>query len=67
MNEVKSSAFSHLDHDPNTNELHVRFHGGQVHAFSPVTSEEYQQLLMADSMGKHFSTHIRPHKKSRRI
>jgi KTSC domain len=59
MQEVKSSAFSHLEYDEPRKELSVRFHSGKTHVYEDVSREEYHELLTSESMGKHFSQHIR--------
>ena len=59
MQEVKSSTISHVGHDPQTNELRVRFHHGGEYTFAGVSADEHKALMGADSIGKHFHAHIR--------
>ena len=61
MQEVKSNMISHVGHDPETNTLRVRFkNGGQEYEYPTLTAEEHAALIGAESIGKHFQTHIRP-------
>lgn len=59
MQEIKSSAFSHVQYDEPRRELSVRFHSGTTHIYEDVSREEYDDLLAASSAGKHFSQNIR--------
>jgi hypothetical protein len=61
MREVgDSTAIDAVGHDAATDTLHVRFHSGLTYRFRGVTSEEHSRLMAADSMGAHFSRHVRP-------
>lgn len=56
---VKSSAIQTVGHDPATGIIHVEFRSGGTHPFGPFTREEYERFRDADSIGKHFHSHIR--------
>lgn len=56
---VTSSNIAAIGHDPDTNELHVRFHSGATHIYSGVTAAQHAALVGADSVGKHFMAHVR--------
>jgi len=58
MTPVKSSNISKLGWSDGV--LHVEFSNGGLFSYSGVDSATYQKLLNADSIGKHFSQHIRP-------
>lgn len=61
MQEVTSSLISHVHHDPATNRLTVKFHnGGVTYDYDGVTADEFQTMMTAPSVGKHFGQHIRP-------
>jgi hypothetical protein len=61
MREVGgSSAIAAVGHDPDSHTLHVRFHSGRTYAYSKVSAAAHSRLMSADSMGAHFSQHIRP-------
>ena len=46
--------------------MHIEFKNGRVYSYTgPKVHEHYEQLLKADSIGKHFGAHVRncPHTK----
>jgi hypothetical protein len=51
---------------PNTNTLDIQFKGkngpGSTYRYSNVSAEDYAALEAAESKGKHFGQHIKPHK-----
>lgn len=57
---VKSKNILDINHDPLKNELHVRFHNGQAYTYHGVSADQFNQLLTAKSIGKHFSLNIKP-------
>lgn len=65
MKEVESSNIEALGHDPETFELFVRFRGGSTHIYSGVSAIEFDELLIAPSVGSHFHHHIKSTKASR--
>lgn len=50
MQPVKSSNLTHVGHHGET--LHVTFKGGVKYSYRPVTADQFQQLLDAESKGK---------------
>lgn len=67
LTPVKSSNIAAVGHDPETQELHVKFHSGAVHAYSGVSAEKHQALLAASSIGSHFHKNILKAHKSRKV
>lgn len=61
MREVAdSSAIEAVGHDEATRTLHVRFHSGKTYEYPDTSLEEHSRLMAAESLGAHFSRHIRP-------
>lgn len=56
---VKSGLISSIGHNPETNTLAVEFKSGAVYHYGPVTSEQYEALKNAESVGKHFNANMR--------
>jgi len=59
MKPVKRSQIKSIGHDPTTNTLAVEFNSGGVYHYAGVDSAAYNNLVAADSIGKHFHAHIR--------
>jgi hypothetical protein len=59
MVPVISSAIKAVGHDSSTNTVHVEFHSGGTHQFGPFTKAEFERFRDADSIGKHFHSHVR--------
>lgn len=65
---VNSSSISHIGYNPDTETLHVRFqHGSREYAYPGVPAHEHEALLKAESVGRHFMQHIRPHYNGREL
>ena len=64
---VKSSNIVSIGHEPRTNTLEVEFAGGRVYQYNDVNFSEYNRLMNAGSIGKHFAAFIKPFKETRRI
>jgi hypothetical protein len=61
---VDSSMISHVGYDAERQQLGVRFkRGGTTHVFSDVPQDAYDNLMSADSVGKHFHANILPNYK----
>lgn len=59
MKEVKSSTISHVGYEDNTNTLKVKFKDGAEYHYQNVPKKEHDDLLNAESVGKHFVKNIR--------
>ena len=66
MNPVVSSNISAIGHDPANAELHVHFKDGSKYIYPGVSAEKHDALSQAESIGSHFSKHIRPYHKGSR-
>ena len=68
--DVESSQIHSIGHDPDTNTLAVRFRKGYgakrepgaLSHYANVSSEQFAAFRDADSLGKHFGTHFKPHR-----
>jgi hypothetical protein len=61
MREVgDSTAIEAVGHDADSKTLHVRFRSGKTYAYPEVSPEAHSRFMSAESMGAHFSKHIRP-------
>jgi hypothetical protein len=54
---VTSTSVAEVGHDGQS--LHVRFRSGAVYSFADVTRQQFEDLLAAKSVGKHFNQHFR--------
>lgn len=59
MKPVTSSNIEAIGHDPDANELHVKFASGQTHIYENVGAATHAALMAADSIGKYFHANIR--------
>lgn len=65
LKPVTSSNIAAIGHDPDSNTLAVRFmpragsKWGDVWHYEGVSAKQHEALLKAESVGKHFSAHIR--------
>lgn len=59
MVPVQSSAIRAVGHDLSRNTIHIEFHSGGTHPFGPFTKEEFERFRDAESIGRHFHSHIR--------
>jgi hypothetical protein len=59
LTPVKSSAFTHIGYDKDTETLTVKFTHGGTHEFYEVPEEKYDALMASESKGKHFHAEIR--------
>lgn len=57
LTPVKSSNIAELGW--NDGVLHVRFKNGGLFSYSGITNAMYDELLKAESIGSHFSKHIK--------
>lgn len=54
-----SSNILSVGHDPLTNKMHVEFRNKKVFEYDDVNAEQHANMMKADSIGSHFSKHIR--------
>ena len=57
MTLVTSKMIESVGHEGDT--LYVKFGGGTTYKYSPVSGEEYAELLNSDSVGGYFSRNIK--------
>jgi len=57
MKPVASSNISHIGYADGA--LTVRFHSGNEYTYHGVTPQEHDELMAADSKGKHLNEHIK--------
>jgi hypothetical protein len=57
---VSSSNVASVGHDPETNTLQVEYRNGRVYDYAGVSAEEHDQLISAESIGRHLHERIRP-------
>ncbi len=72
MQPVNSSHIHAVGHNPETRTLHIQFKdkdGNPTHTYEygGVTTQQHQDLMLADSQGKHFQKHIRPKHEGRKL
>jgi hypothetical protein len=63
----QSSNVAAIAHDPNTRTLHVRFKSGHTYTYANVSADAHDDLVNADSVGKHLQQHIIGAHEHRRI
>lgn len=56
---VDSSNVISVGHDPDTNQLHVEFSGGNVYVYEGVDADKHAALMNADSVGKFLNANIK--------
>lgn len=56
---VSSTAIKSIGYEGGT--LEVEFANGRVHQYAGVSQADFDAFLAADSKGKHFGKHVRPH------
>lgn len=59
MPQVDSSFIKSLEYDPSEEEVVCEFKDGKTFGYSPISQEQYEQWLNAESVGKYFHAHIR--------
>lgn len=59
MQEVKSSAFTHVGHDPDTNVLTIRFNSGKEAKYHNFPAEKHAEFMASSSLGGYFAKNIR--------
>ncbi|WP_047198229.1 KTSC domain-containing protein [Caldimonas brevitalea] len=56
---VASSSLRSVGYDPSHQLLEVEFATGRVYRYEDVPQEAYDELLAADSLGRHFNARVR--------
>ncbi len=59
LTAVKSSTISHVGYDKESSTLTIRFTHGGTYEYPGVPEADYNALLGAESIGKHFHSSIR--------
>ena len=59
MKPVKSSYLKSMGYDAEKSELRIEFNSGEMFDYFDVTPGEYDSLLSAESIGRHFSQNIK--------
>ena len=59
MTTVKSSNIESIGYDTKKMHLNVTFKNGKTFGYSGVNQQEYDNLLNADSLGKHFNQYVK--------
>ena len=57
----KSSNIAGVSYWPGPRTMHITFRGGRTYRYRDVPQDLYEALLAADSIGKYFAAHVRPH------
>lgn len=57
--EHESSLIAATQYDPQTEKLRVKFKSGVTHVYDGVTPDEYERMVSAPSVGKHFLANIK--------
>jgi hypothetical protein len=65
LQDVESSQINAVGYDPETLTLAVQFKGwkgelGATYHYANVTAEDFEAFKSADSLGRHFTRHIKP-------
>lgn len=62
LTPVESNQVKAIGHDPATNTLAVQFKfgAGAIYHYPNVSAEQHQAFIGAESIGKHFGSHIKP-------
>lgn len=64
---VNSSMIRSVGHDPHLKVLEVEFNDGAIHRYHGVTHDHHNDLMKAESIGKHFHHHIRHKYESHKV
>lgn len=57
--KVKSSNIASIGYDQPTRTMTIEFTTGQIYSYHPVMEQAYNDLLKAESIGKHFFAHFK--------
>tara|TARA_R110002110_G_scaffold41633_2_gene131884 strand:- start:859 stop:1074 length:216 start_codon:yes stop_codon:yes gene_type:complete len=56
---VTSSMLSSIGYDKDEEILEIKFANGSLYRYEGVPPNEYYDLIQADSVGKHFTQHVK--------
>ena len=56
---VASSSIADVAYEPSTSTLGIRFHAGREYLYFSVPRCVYEELLVADSVGRYFNQRVR--------
>lgn len=59
IKNTRSDMISECAYDEEAKEMHITFAKGGTYKYSDVPKEKFDALINAESMGKHFHTHIK--------
>jgi hypothetical protein len=60
MQSVDSTCFSEVGYDPDGEILYVRFlDSGSLYSYQPVSQDEYDDFMQADSLGSYYNDYIK--------
>lgn len=59
MTEAKSSTIHSHGYDEQSSTMTIKFHSGSTYEYKDVAPEDYIAFCGAESVGKHFSAHMR--------
>jgi hypothetical protein len=59
LSKVTSSNIAEMGYEKTLNTLIVKFHSGDIWAYTPVAKSTYSQLVEAESVGKAFNTLVK--------
>jgi hypothetical protein len=67
MKPVQSSMVQEYGYDAQAQMLYVRFAGGALYRYSEVSLFEFDNLVAAESFGKHLNANIKPNFQAERL
>lgn len=59
MRPVQSSNIEEIGYDPAARHMIIHFKNGNRYRYANISAEHHAALMAAESIGKHFHTHIR--------
>jgi hypothetical protein len=57
--QVKSSNIKSVGYDPEQKILEIEFKSGSVYQYEEVPEDVFQEMLVAESVGKYFNTQVK--------
>ena len=60
LSPLNSSSLEACGHDPDANELHVKFRNGGGYVFHGISADQHQAMMDAPSKGRHLAMFIKP-------